>query len=272
MRTRRRTLSRAQVLPGAGAWSCPGHGRNAEVGIVVVHGFLGNPTSTRPVGDALAAGGYAVEVPRLPGHGTSWRDLARTRYPDWRRATEEVLDGLGARCRSIVLVGLSMGGTIALDVAARRCRADGMELAGIVTINAPVLDREELVAKLGPVLRFVLPVVTPRQAGIRTNDIAQGGDEKAYALVPSHAGYSLARELPRVRFALGDITVPALVVHSAQDHSVAPRNAAAIMDGLGSCDVSELVLERSCHVATLDCESEQLNAAIREFVARVTRG
>lgn len=236
----------------------------------MVHGFLGNPVSTRPLGEALAEAGYAVEVPRLPGHGTSWRDLARTRYPDWRITVEEVLDELRSRCRQVVPVGLSVGGTIALDIAARRCRAD--DLAGIVTINALVLDREKLVAKLAPVLRFVLPVVTARQAGVETNDIAKGGDEKAYSLVPSHAGYSLARELPRIRVALADVTVPALVVHSAQDHTVAPRNAAAIVERLGSHDVSELVLERSYHVATLDYEAEALAAAIRDFVARVTRG
>ncbi|MDP8960417.1 MAG: alpha/beta fold hydrolase [Actinomycetota bacterium] len=265
-------MSRDEVMGGAAAWSYPGHGPNAEVGVVVVHGFLGNPTSTRPLGGALGEAGYAVEVPRLPGHGTSWRDLAGTRYPDWRRAAEDVFDELRSRCRKVVLVGLSMGGTIVLDVTAGRCRAGrASDVAGLVTINALVLDREELVAKLAPVLRFVLPVVTTSQAGVQTNDIAKGGDEKAYSFVPSHAGYSLARELPRIRLALGDIAVPALVIHSAQDHTVDPRNAAAIVERLGSSDVAEHVLERSYHVATLDYEAEQLSAAIREFVARVTR-
>ncbi|MDQ3931870.1 MAG: alpha/beta fold hydrolase [Actinomycetota bacterium] len=265
-------MSQDEYLAETEPWSYPGHGASAEVGVVVVHGFLGNPTSTRPLGEGLARVGYVVEVPRLPGHGTSWRDLARTRYPDWRAEAEEALDDLRSRCRRVVLVGLSVGGTIALDVAARRCRAGRAgDLAGLVTINALVLDREQLVARLGVVLRFVLPVVTTGMAGVRTNDIAKRGDERAYSHVPSQAGYSLTRELPRIRLALADITVPALVVHSAQDHTVAPRNAAAIVERLGSEDVSEQVLERSYHVATLDHEAGQLTTAIRRFVARVTR-
>ncbi|MFN2555756.1 MAG: alpha/beta hydrolase [Nitriliruptorales bacterium] len=261
-------MTRDEVISGAAAWSYRGHGANAAAGVVVVHGFLGNPASTRPLGEALAEAGYAVEVPRLPGHGTSWRDLARTRYPDWRRAVEAVYDELASRCRTIVLVGLSAGGTIVLDIAGGKGSG---HLAGVVTINALVLDREELVARLAPVLRFVLPVATAGVAGMRKNDIAKGGDEKAYSLVPSQAGYSLARQLPRIRRALADITVPALVVRSAEDHTVPPRNSVALLERLGGEDISALVLQRSYHVATLDHDAERLSRAIRDFVARVTR-
>ena len=62
------------AVPGAEPFSALGSGARGQVGIVVVHGFTANPTGTRPLGMRLAAAGYSVEVPLLPGHGTSARD------------------------------------------------------------------------------------------------------------------------------------------------------------------------------------------------------
>ena len=43
-------IEKHPVLPGAEAWSAPG----GDVGIVVIHGFTGNPWSMRPLAEALA--------------------------------------------------------------------------------------------------------------------------------------------------------------------------------------------------------------------------
>jgi alpha-beta hydrolase superfamily lysophospholipase len=63
------------VLPGAEAWSSPGGGPH---GVLVLHGFTGNPVSVRPLAEALAEAGFAVEMPRLPGHGTHVEDMIPT--------------------------------------------------------------------------------------------------------------------------------------------------------------------------------------------------
>ena len=80
------------AVSGAEPFSARGSGARGQVGIVVVHGFTANPTGTRPLGMRLAAAGYSVEVPLLPGHGTSARDLARTRYSDWRMTVANAVD------------------------------------------------------------------------------------------------------------------------------------------------------------------------------------
>ena len=38
-------------------------------------GFTGTPMSMRPWGEHLAAEGFAVRCPLLPGHGTSWQEM-----------------------------------------------------------------------------------------------------------------------------------------------------------------------------------------------------
>src|SRR5918998_1676938 len=94
------------VLPGCEPWSTNG-GRH---GVLVLHGFTGCPQSMRPLAEAFADEGYTVDLPLLPGHGTSPDDLAATRWSDWSGAAEAVYENLAARCDRVVVAGLSMGG------------------------------------------------------------------------------------------------------------------------------------------------------------------
>ena len=64
------------VLPGAEPFL---HDGSDEIGMLLCHGFTGSPQSLRPWGEHLAAEGLTVRCPRLPGHGTDWREMNRTR-------------------------------------------------------------------------------------------------------------------------------------------------------------------------------------------------
>ena len=233
---------------------------------MLVHGFTGSPASLRPLAELLAQRGFSVELVRLPGHGTHFRDMMNTRYDDWSREVRQGLEGLRARCERVVALGLSMGGTLVLDVVSQaRTLA-----ACVVTINAPVLDREGILVKLAPFLEHVLPLVPASAAGLARNDIAKPGmNELAYAWVPAKAGNSLVREFSRIRAQLPHLTCPALVAYSPADHSVPPENSKAILRAIGSNDVTELVLERSYHVATLDYDLELIEERVTAFVDRV---
>jgi carboxylesterase len=255
------------TIEGAEPWSSPGSGETARTGVVVVHGFTGNPNSTRPLGQRLAAEGYQVEVPRLPGHGTDVRDLGRTRYGDWVAAAEEVVEQVAARTDHLVLVGLSMGGTLTLDIASRR--PDLVD--GAVVINAQILDPDQLLAKLAPLLQHVLPYVPRDAAGLPSDDIARpSADERAYPMVSAKAAQSLIRELPRVRSQLPQLTQPLLVAYAPQDHSVPAKNSRALRELIGGAGhVTELELPRSYHVATLDYDAPLLEDQVVRFVSEV---
>jgi len=254
-------------VPGAEPWSARGDGPRATVGVVVVHGFTANALSTRPLGQRLAAAGYSVEVPLLPGHGTSSRDLARTRYGDWHGSAALAVETLARGCDQVIVVGHSMGGTIALDLAAEGSHP----LAGVVTINALVLGRDELLARLAPYLQHVLPFVPRDAAGMPTDDIAKPGvSEQSYRWVSARAAQSLIEQLPRVRSGLAAITCPALVVTSVEDHTVDPRNGAAVVEGLGSSRIETVTCERSYHAPLLDYDATLVEDAVLDFVASVT--
>lgn len=249
--------------PGAEPWSASGHGSRARIGVVVVHGFTANPIGTRPLGQALAAAGYRVEVPCLPGHGTSPRDLATTSYDDWFDAVERITMHLVDHHDAVAVVGHSMGGAIALDLAARR--PDLVD--ALVTINPQVLDRPGPLAALSPALSRVVPFLPRTLVGLPVDDLARTDvEEGAYRIVSTRAATSLLSQLGRIRGTLIDVVAPLLVVRSTQDHTVDPANARHVMEMVGSRDLRELRCERSYHVPQLDHDAELVEGGVIGFL------
>ncbi|SDP23843.1 carboxylesterase [Nakamurella panacisegetis] len=232
-----------------------------DVGVLLCHGFTGNPSSLRPWADRLAAEGFTVELPLLPGHGTTWQQMNRTTFDDWLGAVSSSLSDLNARCRSVVVAGLSMGGTLTLRLA----ELHGNSIAGIVLVNPSVLSlRKEL--KLLPVLKHLVPSLK----GIADDIAAPGRSEFGYDRTPLKAVDALRKGWASTRTDLARVTAPVLLLRSRIDHVVEPENSTEILARIGSTDVTEIVLERSYHVATLDHDAELIFDSSVEFVRRVT--
>ena len=242
------------VLPGAEPFELAG----GDVGALLCHGFTGTPQSMRPWGEHLAAAGLSVSCPLLPGHGTRWQDMNRTTFPDWYAAVERAFDDLRGRCRTVFVMGLSMGGTLGLRLAEER----GDEVAGLVLVNAS-LATERKDALLLPVLSKVLPWFP----GI-ANDIKKPGvTELAYDRIPLRAAASLQTAWPVVAADLGRITAPVLLLRSREDHVVEPISARMILEGCAPRgSVQEVVLEDSYHVATLDHDAPLIFSRSVDFV------
>ena len=232
-----------------------------RIGVLVVHGFTGSPASMRPWAQDLAARGYAVEMPLLPGHGTRWQDMNKVTWADWTATVEGAFDKLVAENDAVVAVGLSMGASLCLRLAADR----GEELAGLVLVNAAV-DTLRKDAVLLPFLKRVVPAFP----GIR-NDIKKPGmDEVAYPVLPLKAAYEMSRGWAELRRDLPKVTVPVLFFRSSEDHVADISSSRALNAGLSSKDFEERVLENSYHVACLDNDAPRIFAESAEFMERVT--
>ena len=245
------------VLPGAEPFSAPG----GPHGALVLHGFTGCPQSMRGLAEAFASAGFAVELPRLPGHGTSVEDMMTTTWADWSAAVERAYRGLAARCEKVVVSGLSMGGTLTLWLAARH-----PEIAGVIVINAVVVSP-------GPGLREDL---RQRQArGVPTvpgvgNDVADpGAKELAYDAAPVEAMLSLLEALEDLQPRLGQVACPTLVMTSPQDH-VVPASQSDTIAASVSGPVERLTLARSYHVATIDHDKGEIERRAVVFARKVT--
>jgi carboxylesterase len=125
---------------------------------------------------------------------------------------------------------------------------------------------DSLQIKAVPVLRHVVPSV----AGIASDIAREGGVEIGYERTPLHAVHSLSRFWRIVRAGLPQVTQPLLLLHSRVDHVVHPSNSAVLLGKVSSTDVTERVLERSFHVATLDHDAEQIFTESYEFIQRLS--
>ncbi|MFG2130416.1 alpha/beta hydrolase [Streptomyces sp. NPDC048751] len=244
------------VLPGAEPYRHDG----GEVGVLLCHGFTGSPQSLRPWAEHLAARELTVSLPLLPGHGTRWEDMQLTGWQDWYAEVDRELRALLRTCSQVFVAGLSMGGALALRLAARH----GEAVSGVMVVN-PANKVHGLSAYALPVARHV--VRTTR--GI-TSDIAkEGGVEIGYDRVPLHAAHSLRAFFRQVDGELPQVTQPLLLLRSAADHVVPAADSARILSRVSSTDVREVVLEQSYHVATLDHDADRIFEESHAFIARL---
>lgn len=249
----------APILPGAEPFSAAG----GPDGVLVVHGFTGNPQSMRPLAQAFAAAGFTVELPLLPGHGTSLDDMLETTWDDWSAAAEAAYAELAGRCQKVVVAGLSMGGTLTLWLASRH-----PEIAGIVCINAAaeppgqaMIDMMQMTLDQGTA---VAPAIGNDVADPDSTELAYDGLPVAQLLSLLHAQVELG---PRI----SSIQCPALVLTSRQDHVVPPSSSEWLVANIGG-PVEHVWLEKSFHVATIDYDADEIFQRATEFAAKVTAG
>ncbi len=227
----------------------------------MLHGFTGTPATVGPVAQALAAAGLAVEVPRLPGHGTHIDDMIPTRFDDWAAAVEATYLDLAARCTGVAAVGLSMGATLACWLAARH-----PEITGLVAINPLVLPAEPSLLEMIGLMLDAGEIVSE---GVGADLADPDAVEISYDGSPLAPARSLYQALGTLEDDLSRIACPVLIMTSSQDHVVRPENSdhlAALVRGR----VERVTLEHSYHVATLDHDKEEVAKRTVDFVVRVT--
>ncbi|HEY0617724.1 MAG TPA: alpha/beta fold hydrolase [Kribbella sp.] len=239
----------------------PGSGENAATGILLSHGFTGSPRSMRPFGEHLAAEGHGVAVPRLPGHGTDWREMNTTRWQDWYAVLDNELERLRKEHDRVFVAGLSMGGCLVLRLAEQH----GADISGVIVVNPSVRTDDKRLALLPMLQRLV-----PSFPGI-SNDIKKPGvDEGAYDRMPLRALYSLSQLWRVTREDLAKVTQPLLLFRSTVDHVVEPSSGRAVLASVSSRDVTETLLENSYHVATLDNDAPRIFADSTAFIRRLS--
>jgi carboxylesterase len=252
------------VVAGAEPYAADGTGANGRVGVLVSHGFTGSPYSMRPWAEHLAAAGYTVRLPRLPGHGTTWQELNTVRWTDWYAEIRKAYAELDERCEVIFGCGLSMGGALMLKLA-EDVSVDA-KLAGLVVVN-PAIGTMRKDAGLA---KYISWAVRSRP-GIG-NDIKKAGvTEHGYDRTPLKALVSMMQMWRMIVTDLADITVPVLFFRSAEDHVVDQLSGKLLHAGATSTTVTEVPLPNSYHVATLDNDAELIFSRADEFIEQHVR-
>lgn len=233
-------------------------------GVLLVHGFNGEPVDMRELELDLGARGFATRNLTLPGHGLTARHFARSTWADWSAAvaaaTQEMLD----RHPSVLLVGHSMGGALSLHTAANERR-----VAGVAAL-CPPLHMHFGQKPATAALHRVLPYLPTFPEDVYDPGAAARYVRRAYRwtpLAPAHSLFTTLRD--HVQHELHQIRCPALVACALRDHVVPARDGMEIYRRLGTLDKEMLVLERSYHVIMKDVERAQVCARVGAFAERV---
>ena len=246
------------LIPGAEAFRHEG----GRTGVLLCHGFTGSPHSMRPWAESLAAAGLSVSLPRLPGHGTTWQEMARTRWEDWFAEVNRAFEELRGWSDEIFITGLSMGGCLALRLA----ELHGPTVSGLVLVN-PSVAADTRLFMLAPLLKLVVPSLPGIASDINRDGVSEGG----YDRVPVKAAATLPGLWRVTREHLDDLTQPVLVYRSAVDHVVGPASMKLLRGALpeGQLEVRELA--DSYHVATLDNDAGVIFTGSLEFIRAHSR-
>ncbi len=248
----------SEILPGAEPMSVDG----GRVGVLVLHGFTGNPQSMRPLAEAFAAAGHSVEMPLLSGHGTRLHDMLDTTWADWSADAEAAYERLAARTDRVVVAGLSMGGSLTIWLATRH-----PELAGIICVNPATQAAAE-------VRDFIQALVDDGQEVMDSigSDVADpASPELAYPGTPLRPLLSMFDAANQVQSSIGTVTCPLLLFTSPEDHVVPPTDSDFLAEHIGGT-VERVSCDRSYHVATIDYDKDLIIERSLEFVDRVTAG
>lgn len=240
----------------------PASVEGGPVGVLVLHGFTGNPQSMRPLAEAFADAGYGVEMPLLPGHGTSVEDMLDTSWADWSAAAEAAFERLAARSDKVVVAGLSMGGSLTLWLAAHH-----PEIAGIICVN-PAIAAGEGVEDL---VQAMIDGGDEVMAGLGSDVADPESPESAYPETPLRPLLSLFEAAAVLGGELGSVVSPLLLFTSPQDHVVAPTDSDTIAAAV-SGPVQRVSCDRSYHVATIDYDKGLIIDRSLEFVRDVAGG
>ncbi len=225
--------------------------------MLLCHGFTGCPQSLRPWAEYLAGAGLTVSLPRLPGHGTTWQDLARTRWEDWYAEIERAYDELRADTDEIFVTGLSMGACLALRLAELR----GTDVSGLVLVN-PSLTADTKLFWLAPVLKLFVPSLKAIGSDIKK----EGVTELAYERTPVRAASTLPALWRLTNRNLSQVSAPVLVYRSAVDHVVGPASLEILRRDLPQSQLEVRACPDSYHVATLDNDAGEIFAGSLDFV------
>ena len=248
------------VVAGAESFTLPGTNGRA---LLLLHGSGDTPQTLRYLGEQLNAAGYTVYAPLLPGHGRTPRDFMQVSATEYLTAAREALDQLRGGAEWIGVVGLSMGGGIAAQLAAESPDVRALILLAAYLTPPPSVRWMARTSLLWGLLR---PYLGGRGENSVHDPVARAASY-AYGVFPPRALTALVETARLGTAALARVTVPTLVINSTQDNRIPATLAAKATTSLRA--PAERHWIAGCgHVITVDYCKKEVAELVLAFLAR----
>lgn len=244
------------IINGAEPFLLPGGSK----GVLLIHGFTGSPSEMILLGNYLYRQGYTVLGVRLNGHGTTVEEMSHTDWHQWYHSACDGYHQLRGICSEISVIGLSMGGLLAMRIGR------DFPVKKIVSMSAPIFIANERN------LRFLPPV--ERSVGRYQRKNRRNLPELAkrynvsYSQMPLVCVHQLLDVIKETKKMLPEITKPILIVQSENDHTVKVESGQYIYEHVQSEEKELLQLKLSGHLVTLDIEHDKLFEEIELFLGK----
>lgn len=171
---------------------------------------------------------------------------------EWRDVDRAVGYARRAGARRIILVGWSMGGAIALQLAARSAHRDLIE--GVV-LDSPVVDWQRVLTHHADLMRIPRPL----------SSLALGALAKPWAAPLTGAGDPIPWDRLDILAGAADLVAPMLILHSDADDFVPPDASRALRD-LRPDLVTLEEFDGARHTKLWNYDEERWTSRIREWL------
>ncbi|MEA2762500.1 MAG: carboxylesterase [Gemmatimonadaceae bacterium] len=238
-------------------------------GVLLLHGFGDTPQTLALLARRLHKSGFSVYVPLLPGHGRNMNAFEKSRATDWISAARNALADMRLRHESVCVVGLSMGGALAVTIA-----ADLDDVPALVLI-APYVGMPRMLRLAASVHwaweRFAGEVNSRDPRSI--HDPIERERNLAYGAITGRALFELRRVVKLARKSLSLVKAPTLIIQSREDPRCAPEVAEFAFRTLGAQEKKLLWTEGAGHIITVDYGREHVFTEVEQWLkAHTDRG
>ena len=248
------------VIDGAEGFTLAGTDDRA---IVLLHGYNDSPQAMRSPAAAFHAAGWTVHVPLLPGHGRSLPAFAASTATEWINAGRGAVNEALQRHRRVAVGGLSMGGAVAIIVAAEQPAVQGVVLFAPFLVHSRRLGA---IAAIWPLLSLWTKYLTGGKASRSIRDPAARKSVIAYRCSTPRLLRELKRVVRSARAALPAVRQPVFMAQSGDDYRISRAQAQDAFSALGSADKHLQWTTGNGHVITVDFGHELLSKEAAQWL------
>lgn len=245
-------------------------GKTREIGVLLIHGYMAAPLEMAALAVYLGRRGIPLYVPRLRGHGTTPEDLATRTYKDWISSVDSGYGILKAYCDRVVVGGFSTGAALALDLASRIDRIEG------VFAVCPPRRLKDPSLKNNLAKNIWKRLVEKVKGGeTEKKDYIENFPENpeiSYLRNPVEGIREIELFMETLEPRLAEINIPALVIHSLKDPVAKPEGSKRIFDMIGSKNKTYALFDFEKHGILSGRGSEKVHRIIRDFINNLLVG